>query len=137
MNSCIPNVPRDSSDYWRRDDIKGAADVPLFLDAQWVAGYPWWTNEPPLYEGARWSPGVGIDATGGLMGVFCIPRHGEEINGLFVDYTVRTVGLKELWLLKWCRRYDVSTARENEPDWTNGTGWMERFRDYDFIRESN
>ena len=68
MNSCIPNVARYGPDYWRRDDVKGAADVPLFLDAQWVAGWPWWTNEPPLYEGARWSPRTGIDATGGLMG---------------------------------------------------------------------
>ena len=135
MNSCIPNVPRDSSSYWRRDDVKGAADVPLILDAQWVAGYPWWTNEPPEYEGARWSPGTGISGKGGLMGVFCIPRHGEVINGLFLDYTVRTVGLKELWLLKWCRNYDVGRARENEPNWSNGTGWMERFKDYDFMRE--
>ena len=133
INSCIPHRPGLGSDYWRRDDIKEAAQVPLLLDAQWVAGWPWWTNEPPEYEGARWFPGTGIAGTNGLMGVFCIPRHGETINCLFVDYTVRRVGLKELWLLKWCRTYNVSVARQNEPDWSSGTGWMERFSDYDYV----
>jgi len=136
ISSCLPNIRSESTDHWRRDDVKGGGNIPLLVDAQWFTSYPWWTNNPPEYEGAIWNPGTAASALGGGMGVFCIPRHGETINGVFLDRSVRPIGLKELWLLKWCRMYDVGRARENEPDWENvGTGWMARFSDYDFVRE--
>jgi hypothetical protein len=69
------------------------------------------------------------------MGLFCLPRHNRAINGAFLDRSVRRIELKELWLLRWNRLYDVSQARLNEPDWTTGTGWMEPLPDADYIRE--
>jgi len=138
ISSCLPNIitmpgKTFSRDHWRRDDVKGGDNIPLLVDAQWFTSYPWFTNDPPEYEGARWRAGGGT-AIGGGMGIFCIPRHGETINGIFFDRSVRTIGLKELWLLKWCRGYDVGRARENEPFWENvGTGWLARYADYDFV----
>jgi len=134
QHSCLPNIKSNSTYqleacHWRRDDVKGGSNIPLLVDAQWFTGFPWFTSDPPQFEGARWRYG----ATG-VMGVYCIPRHGETINGIFFDRSVRSIGLKELWLLKWCRNYDVGMARENEPDWTIGTGWMTRFADYDYVR---
>ncbi|MHC4738898.1 MAG: hypothetical protein ACYS9Y_08355 [Planctomycetota bacterium] len=126
--SCLLNPPTQSSDHWRRADVAGADNVPLLLDAQWFTAYPWWSNEPPFYEGARWRSG----ATGGGMGIYCIPRHYGAINGLFLDFSARKIGLKELWLLKWTRTYDVSRASENEPDWNISTGWMVPLKDYDY-----
>jgi hypothetical protein len=128
--SCIPDAPYLSTDHWRRADVAGTDNVPLLLDAQWFTGYPWFTNDPPLYEGARWRSG----AYGGGMGFYCIPRHYGAINGLFLDFSARKIGLKELWLLKWCRGYNVSRASENEPDWNIGTGWMAPLKDYDYTR---
>ena len=129
--SCLPNpLPSTSDYYWRRSDVAGADNVPLILDAQWFTSWPWWTDEPPEYPGARWRSG----AEGGSMGLFCIPRHYGAINGLFLDFSARKIGLKELWLLKWCRTYDLTEARQNEPDWTIGTGWMVPLKDYDYIR---
>jgi len=131
IHSCLPNINNESTDHWRRDDVKGGGNIPLLVDAQFYTSYSWWSNDPPEYEGARWRSGATE-----LMGIYCIPRHGETINGIFLDRSVRSIGLKELWLLKWCRMYDVGRARENEPDWENvGTGWMARFSDYDFVRE--
>ncbi|MHC4396969.1 MAG: type II secretion system protein [Planctomycetota bacterium] len=52
MNSSIPNSPGHGTSYWRRDDVKGAPQVPVLLDAQWVAGWPWWKDDPPAYKGA-------------------------------------------------------------------------------------
>ena len=135
ISSCLANTKSDSPDsrspdQWRRDDVKGGGNIPLVLDAQWYTGYPWFTNNPPEYEGARWRTPVQ------QMGLFCIPRHGETVNVIFVDRSVRSVGLKELWLLKWCRNYSIPRARGSEPDWEGwGTGWMARFADADFIRE--
>jgi hypothetical protein len=63
---------------------------------------------------------------------FCINRHDGFVNGLFVDKSVRKVGLKELWTLKWHQNFDTRGA------WTRTGGvlpqdwpaWMGRFKDY-------
>jgi len=62
----------------------------------------------------------------------CINRHDGFINGLFLDWSVRKVGLKELWTLKWHREYDTRGP------WTKAGGvrpedwppWMRKFKDY-------
>jgi len=66
------------------------------------------------------------------MGTFCINRHDGHVNGLFLDWSVRKVGLKELWTLQWCRDFDThgrwTTAGGVQPeDWPE---WMRRFKDY-------
>jgi hypothetical protein len=51
---------------------------------------------------------------------------------LFMDWSVRKVGLKELWTLKWHRSYDTAGP------WTKAGGvkpedwpqWMRIFKDY-------
>jgi len=115
-------------DYWRRPDIAGADNIPLFLDSIWPTGAPWWTETPPEYPGMKPGSGSIFDS----MSFFCIPRHYGAINGLFMDFSARKIGLKELWLLKWARTYDLAQARENEPDWTIGTSWMIHLKDYDY-----
>ena len=62
----------------------------------------------------------------------CINRHNGYVNGLFLDWSVRKIGLKELWTLKWNMQFD--TANE----WTKAGGvqpedwpeWMRNFKDY-------
>jgi prepilin-type processing-associated H-X9-DG protein len=62
----------------------------------------------------------------------CINRHNGGVNGLFYDWSVRKVGLKELWTLKWYP--DFNTAGP----WTKAGGvrpgdwpaWMRQFKDY-------
>ena len=59
-------------------------------------------------------------------------RHDGGINGLFMDWSVRKVGLKELWTLKWHRNYNTANG------WTIAGGvkpddwppWMRKFKDY-------
>ena len=66
------------------------------------------------------------------MGNYCVNRHSGHVNGLFLDWSVRKVGLKELWTLKWYAEFN--TAGE----WTKAGGvkpedwpkWMRRFKDY-------
>jgi len=62
----------------------------------------------------------------------CINRHNGHVNGVFLDWSVRRIGLKELWTLKWNMQFD--TANE----WTKAGGvqpsdwpqWMRSFKDY-------
>jgi prepilin-type processing-associated H-X9-DG protein len=66
------------------------------------------------------------------MATFCRNRHSGHINGLFLDWSVRKVGLKELWTLKWHREYNTrgpwTKAGGVKPeDWPQ---WMRGFKDY-------
>jgi hypothetical protein len=42
------------------------------------------------------------------MLIFCIDRNDGGIYILFIDWSVRKAGLKELWMLKWNRNYDTA-----------------------------
>jgi len=73
-------------------------------DALWVDAWPLSVNEPPDTE--LWladTPGQNE------MRRFCVNRHDGGLNGIFLDCsTVRKIRLKELWRLKWHRRYDLN-----------------------------
>ena len=124
-------------DYWRPsiwpyprywENIKKAKDldkIPLFLDCMNMRGAATANHAPP-----------GEDEVCGreisCNCVFCINRHGGYINGLFLEGSVRRVGLKELWTLKW--HPEFNTAGQ----WTRAGGvkpenwpeWMRNFKDY-------
>ena len=38
---------------------------------------------------------------------FCLDRHVFKINLLFLDWSVRSAGLKELWVLRWSRNWNL------------------------------
>jgi hypothetical protein len=48
-----------------------------------------------------------------------------------MDWSVRKVGLKELWTLKWHRKFDVNGPWTKDhvspPVWPD---WMKKFKDY-------
>jgi hypothetical protein len=66
------------------------------------------------------------------MKMLCLNRHNGFTNGVFVDFSTRTVGLKELWTLKWNRQFEIDSF------WTRAGGiqpedwpeWMRNFKDY-------
>ena len=118
----LPGVsPRDRpTEYnWRTCNVPGAGKIPMFLDCHWVGGWPEQAgNEPPLHDG-DWQPKR-------LNNIkrFCLNRHDGTTNGIFVDLSIRKLGLKELWRLKWHRYYDINA---DPPEWPN---WMRNYRDY-------
>ena len=110
---------------WRTPNVEGASDVPVFLDAAHFQGWPQPFDNPPVYSGdQQW----GINS----MKHFCQNRHNGFVNVLFLDFSVRKVGLKELWTLKWHRGFNT------EGQWTIAGGvqpedwpkWMRNFKDY-------
>lgn len=114
---------------WRRTtEAKYPNQVPVFADCMWRGGGPFEMGEkgdPPPTDGA-WT---GYNAE---MEHFCINRHDGYVNHLFMDWSVRRVGLKELWKLKWHRNFDIAGR------WTRAGGctpnawppWMRKFRNY-------
>lgn len=94
--------------------VKNRANIPVLLDAKGPGENP--DDElvaPPSSS-------------------FCIDRHLACVNGLFLDWSVRRVGLKELWTLRWHQKFNTANkwtlAGGVKPeDWPE---WMRSFKDY-------
>jgi len=100
--------------------IKSKANVPVLLDCpSWSGDFDMFPGPPPFEDFIMWQP-------------FCINRHNGHVNGLFLDFSARRIGLKELWTLKWDSDFDTSN------EWTRAGGvlpedwpeWMRNFKDY-------
>jgi len=111
-----------ASKNWRSIHIQGGYQVPVFVDCQWVDGLPEPYDNPPQFDGQcpwQWY--------GNAMQSFCINRHNGSVNGVFLDLSVRSIGLKELWELHWHRQWIKDRAAARTPVWPD---WMSIFRDY-------
>jgi len=98
-------------------------------------GIPWWTealrfDQWPL---PTQKPNAEFDGWGGNgMARTCINRHRGFVNIAFLDWSVRKVGLKELWTLKWHRSFDTAgimtqAGGVQSSDWPE---WIRPFTDY-------
>jgi prepilin-type N-terminal cleavage/methylation domain-containing protein len=117
-----------TKDNWRNAYVDNAARIPLLLDCAFVEGKPYAFDVPPQYDGDISAYGVSALQ----IKRFCLNRHDGFINGTFLDFSVRKIGLKELWTFRWHRSFDTSGV------WTKAGGvqpsdwpeWMRRFKDY-------
>ena len=103
--------------------------IPVFGDATWYDAWPRDTDTPAEHMDAF---GIGNQGTSGEMNHFCIDRHAGFVNLLFMDWSARSVGLKELWTLKWHRSYvtngPYTRAGGTRPeDWPV---WLRNYKDY-------
>ncbi len=105
---------------WRTANPHGAGNIPLLGDAQWVDTWPHHSDEPPTYDGEPpWS-------SNNQMGRVCMNRHTGYVCWVFLDGHARTVGLKELWKLKWSRVSDPDGGPTPQ-EWPD---WMQEFPEY-------
>jgi len=109
---------------WGTPYVAQAGEVPLFVDALRFDLWPLESHAPAANEDAAWS--------GNNMARCAINRHNGTVNSLFLDFSARKVGLKELWTLKWHRSFNTAgpwtLAGGVQPeDWPE---WMRDFRDY-------
>lgn len=93
--------------------FKGRAEIPVLLDSKHWEGTP--NDDVPPFGYP-----------------FCINRHEGHVNCLFLDWSVRKVGLKELWTLKWNSEFNragrwTRAGGVQPEDWPE---WMRRFKDY-------
>jgi len=112
-----------TSNNWRNANVRGAGYIPMFLDSKWYDGWPDNEETPPLFQEEPW----GVDPLNGMIR-FCVNRHEEYLNCLFLDYSIRKVGLKELWKLKWHRTFDLKA--DPPAAWDDPEHWMKDFKNY-------
>ncbi|MDY0356807.1 MAG: type II secretion system protein [Sedimentisphaerales bacterium] len=108
--------------------LREHASIPVLLDATQPVGY----INRAYSIGARGREGGRILGLSPGLNEFVMDRHGRATNGMFLDWSVRSVGLKELYTLKWASDFD----RANR--WTKAGGvqpddwpkWMRECKDY-------
>ena len=122
-----PRGTRNSAtvDNWKTTSVAGAARVPLFLDSLRFDLFPEPTNQPLENQYAAWS-------SDNNMGRCCINRHDGTVGTVFLDFSARKVGLKELWTLKWHKTFDTAgpwtmAGNVTPTDWPT---WLQRYEDY-------
>jgi prepilin-type N-terminal cleavage/methylation domain-containing protein/prepilin-type processing-associated H-X9-DG protein len=101
--------------------VASRSKVPVLLDSMSIGAAPGPESTP-----------LESESNGGFLMPYCINRHNERVNGLFLDWSVREVGLKELWTLKWCPYFNTAGP------WTQAGGvqtedwpkWMRDLKDY-------
>jgi prepilin-type N-terminal cleavage/methylation domain-containing protein len=121
-----PLYGQAAKDYWGTVNVKNNGTIPLFLDCWFWCGGPEHDDPPPGFDGERFAPHTDS------MNRFCINRHEQAINGIFLDYSIRRLGLKQLWTLRWGRSFNTAGI------WTRAGGvrpedwpeWMRSFKDY-------
>jgi len=103
--------------------------IPVLGDGTWHDAWPRHTDSPSQTMDAF---GIMDQGTSGEINHFCIDRHNGFVNMLYMDWSVRNTGLKELWTLKWHRAYVTAGP------WTRAGGvtpgdwpqWLRRYKDY-------
>lgn len=108
---------------WKNLKSKNANEIPVLFDAAWFHLLPLTSDAPP--------PARDQIEIGSQMAYLCLDRHQGRINMLFMDSSVRLVGLKHLWELKWNPSFNTTGP------WTKAGGvqtsswpaWMRNFND--------
>jgi prepilin-type N-terminal cleavage/methylation domain-containing protein/prepilin-type processing-associated H-X9-DG protein len=116
---------------WKNINQKGARNIPVMLDSAIWAAFPKYTDEPSKTENQLTAQSYG-NSNGYGMAYFSINRHNGSVNSLFLDWSVRKIGIKELWTLKWSPDFNTGgvwtlAAGVKEDSWPS---WMRTFRDY-------
>ncbi|MBW8042118.1 MAG: hypothetical protein FVQ85_19255 [Planctomycetes bacterium] len=124
--SIVPSLLGHPINQWENIYHEGANNIPVLLDCILPVAGPVHHIKPPPYEN------VPISGSDGVLDPFCINRHDGGINSLFLDWSVRKVGLKELWTLKWHKEFNTankwtSAGGVQPSDWPD---WMRQFKDY-------
>ena len=116
--------------FWKNvNNSKNQNKIPVIGDGTWHDAWPRHTDTPSPTMDAF---GIGDQGTSGEMNHFCIDRHNGFCNLLYMDWSVRNTGLKELWTIKWHRTFETMGP------WTRAGGvvasdwprWLQRYKDY-------
>lgn len=115
---------------WGTLDAKGGNQIPLFMDSAFKGSFPEYNGYDPMTMEAFESPNNGFSRVMGGIRQFALPRHGSGgtigVNVLFLDLTVRHVMVKEMWSLKWHRKFDTNQWKTERNRIWPGT-WMDKF----------
>lgn len=132
FNAWVADPPRDidvshlgrgtcHSNYWRRSDVRATSEIPLITDGAWNEGRVQDFHQPP----PRRDLSIGEATAGEGIWRFIQDRHRGRQNVTFLDGSVRSVGLKEMWTFRWHRNF--STRNRWTREGARWPEWMDRY----------
>ena len=134
INQYLYNAPgvvggRRLDQLWGSINVKNPTEIPSFGDCAINGSTPIETDQPPDFDGHA---GLWNASTGSEMRRFCMNRHEGNMNMMFLDWSVRKVGLKELWTLKFHRKWNATNrwtlaGGVSAEDWPE---WMRSFTEF-------
>jgi len=116
-----------TSQGWKSPGERGSSDAPWFVEALRFDLWPSESNPPAQNEFSAW-----VGGSANNMARTAINRHRGFLNAAFLDWSVRKVGVKEVWSLKWHKSYNVNgpwtkTGGAIGSDWPE---WMDQFKEF-------
>jgi prepilin-type N-terminal cleavage/methylation domain-containing protein/prepilin-type processing-associated H-X9-DG protein len=118
LNSWMYNPPgtMGQDGYYRKVTASAAGELtraPVFGDSLFDGTTPLPDDQPPTQKG--WQSSDGLPE-------FTLARHPGRypVNISFLDCSVRSVGLKECWTLKWSRDWVTANPLPRWPLWMSG-----------------
>jgi prepilin-type N-terminal cleavage/methylation domain-containing protein/prepilin-type processing-associated H-X9-DG protein len=120
------------NDFWRTCRNKGASNIPVFGDMWFTDAWPRDTDPPALKANCPGDRETYQQNPPNEMQRVCVDRHSGYVNIVFMDWSARKVGLKELWTLKWHKSYNVGgrytiAGHFKSENWPQ---WMQKYKDY-------
>lgn len=126
-----PRGDRPKEWFWGKTQvIKNPTKVPVFGDSTWMDAWPRHDDQPIDVPDGFGVANQGVTAE---MNHFCIARHNGKLQLTFADWSVRPVGLKELWTLKWSRGFNTKgpwTLAGNNGNIPNWPQWLQKYSDF-------
>jgi prepilin-type N-terminal cleavage/methylation domain-containing protein/prepilin-type processing-associated H-X9-DG protein len=102
----------DEKNLWRKANQKNANNIPVLADGLWFHATPeqtdWCSKKPDSASEPKYS-----------MQRVCFNRHNGKTNVVFMDWSMRNIGLKQVWKLKWHRNFDINGRDPFWPSWIN------------------
>lgn len=127
---------RDSQDpdrmgrMWGTMSMSNSDEVPFLGDMANFDFSPRLVSVPPEFEDDIW---VGSNCpSDSQFKRVCVNRHDETVDWVFVDGRVQKVGLKQLWALRWYKKWLIEMENQDEwpTDWDAQDHWMKDMKDY-------
>lgn len=121
-NGWIRSKPFSSAVKWEIDSMWRSKytstcpyEIPVLGDASFpVSNDPRYSDPPPQYNGDH----DYSTTTQANMKRFCMDRHEMSVNMLMMDWSVKRVGLRQLYTIPWHRTWKKTMNKEIRwPDW--------------------
>ncbi len=133
LNGFLLSIPADKNyegtipakyGYRNLHSVPYANNVPVMMDGLRFDTWPLHTQKPADIEEQAWGSNN--------MGRVCINRHRGFTNVSFADWSVRKVGLKELYTLQWSKSFNVNGpyTKAGGVDPSVWPDWIRAFPDY-------
>jgi prepilin-type N-terminal cleavage/methylation domain-containing protein/prepilin-type processing-associated H-X9-DG protein len=125
----------DGPEWYRNIRVKGVHEIPVLGDSNYTGAFPNAYDEPAEFR-------LHGPVDGDNINRWNLDRHSLSVNFVYLDWSVRKLGLRQLWAQKWSKQTVEQGGRSEiawgnlrvVPDWNDPIQWpvwMQQSKNYD------